>query len=547
MNEKLLIGRLGRMWVLGLLGLAGALPLWAQDDASAKKNETITLEQPADSPASATKSDDEEESRASRHGNDVVMVGNDFLLKEDEFAKDVVVVSGNATINGRVTGDLVVVGGWAKVAGRVDGEMAVILGSATLEPNSEIERDVTVVGGALTREPGSKIGGAPHVVSRLGILPKFESLQTYLLHGPMLGRPIVPQLPWVWTVVGISFIIYLMIAVLFPRPIGVCVDTLEKRPVGSFFMGVLIFVLIAPLTFLLAVSFVGIVVIPFLFCAMIVAFLFGKVAVYRFAGTQLGKQLNLQTLQLPLVAFLIGAAIFCLLYMVPFLGFLVWSAIIPFGMGAALLAAFGGLRREGNGKSAAALGNPAPALPARPGQAESPLGGATASSYLSAPTGVSLNQPESSHGAEVATASPLPAAPPPVTSAGTSSADFISLPRAGFWLRTCATVLDALLFVFVVIVTGPKALLLWLVYHVAMWAWKGTTVGGIVLGVKLVRADGRPVDVGVALVRAAASIFSALALGLGFFWAGWNREKQSWHDKIAGTMMVIVPKGLPLL
>src|SRR5207248_2998096 len=214
-----------------------------------KKDEPVTAVQPAVATTPATKSDDEGEGDAVRHGNDVVMVGNDFLLKEDEVAKDVVVLSGNATINGRVTGDLVVVGGSAKVSGKVNGEMVVVLGSATLEPNSEIERDVTVIGGALTREPGSKILGAPHVVSRLGILPKFESLQTYLLHGPMLGRPIVPQVKWVWTVVGISLIIYLLIALLFPRPIGVCVDTLEKRPVGSFFMGLLVFALFAPLTF----------------------------------------------------------------------------------------------------------------------------------------------------------------------------------------------------------------------------------------------------------------------------------------------------------
>ena len=62
-----------------------------------------------------------------------------------------------------------------------------------------------------------------------------------------------------------------------------------------------------------------------------------------------------------------------------------------------------------------------------------------------------------------------------------------------------------------------------------------------------IKLDGRPVDVGVALVRAAAAIFSALVLGLGFFWAGWDRGKQSWHDKIAGTVMVTVPKGMPLL
>ena len=265
----------------------------------------------------------------------------------------------------------------------------------------------------------------------------------------------------------------------------------------------LLFVLLAPLTFLLAVSIVGIVVIPFLFCAMIIAFLFGKVSVYRFAGAQLGRQFNLATFQLPLVALLIGALIFCLLYMIPVLGFLVWCAIIPFGMGAAALAAFAGLRREGNGRSAV--------------------------------------------GAVAATASvPFPSDPPLMPGA-VSPADFISMPRAGFWLRTCATVLDVLLFVFVLIVTGPKAVLFWLVYHVAMWAWKGTTVGGIVVGIKLVRVDGRPIDVGVALVRAAAGLFSALILGLGFFWAGWDRGKQSWHDKIAGTVMVKVPKGMLLL
>jgi len=244
----------------------------------------------------------------------------------------------------------------------------------------------------------------------------------------------------------------------------------------------------------------------------------------------LGRQFNLATLQLPLVAFLVGALIFCLLYTIPFLGFLVWGAVIPFGMGAAALAAFGGLRREGNGRSAAtvapASAGTAPGTEFRrnPGAGES--GAAPPVAGTAAPAPVSSN--------------------PPVLQS-VSATEFIAMRRAGFWLRTCATALDALLFVFVLIVTGPKVLLLWFVYHVAMWAWKGTTMCGSVVGIKLVREDGRAVDVGVALVRAAASIFSALVLGLGFFWAGWDREKQSWHDKIAGTVMVTVPRGVPLL
>jgi uncharacterized RDD family membrane protein YckC len=146
--------------------------------------------------------------------------------------------------------------------------------------------------------------------------------------------------------------------------------------------------------------------------------------------------------------------------------------------------------------------------------------------------------------------------------------DFTRLPRAGFWLRFAAVLLDLILVGIVtnwiaphlfrhvfrffahnvgLSIDNPFGLLLWLGYHVGMWVWRGTTIGGIVCNLKVVRLDGRPMDVGVALVRALGSIFSFLALGIGFFWAGWSSEHQSWHDKIAGTTIVKVPRGIPLV
>lgn len=88
---------------------------------------------------------------------------------------------------------------------------------------------------------------------------------------------------------------------------------------------------------------------------------------------------------------------------------------------------------------------------------------------------------------------------------------------------------------------------LWIAYHVGMWTWKGTTIGGVILGLKVVRVDGQPLEFGVALVRSLAAILSFVAMAVGFFWAGWSREKQSWHDKIAGTIIVKAPKGFSLL
>jgi uncharacterized RDD family membrane protein YckC len=124
------------------------------------------------------------------------------------------------------------------------------------------------------------------------------------------------------------------------------------------------------------------------------------------------------------------------------------------------------------------------------------------------------------------------------------------LPRAGFWIRLLATLID---FVPYIVVLGilnvfpPLGVLLWAAYHVGFWAWKGTTIGGIVLNLRLIRMDGRPVDLATAIVRSLASCISAFFLCLGFFWAGWNRDKQSWHDLIAGTTIVRVPKGIPLI
>ena len=80
-----------------------------------------------------------------------------------------------------------------------------------------------------------------------------------------------------------------------------------------------------------------------------------------------------------------------------------------------------------------------------------------------------------------------------------------------------------------------------------MWALKGTTIGGVVCGLKIVRLDDREVDWKVALVRCLGSFLSLVVAGLGFIWVAFDDESQSWHDKIAGTTIVRVPKGTPLI
>ena len=80
--------------------------------------------------------------RRDRRGDEIVRFGANVTVDRDEIVEEVVVIAGNAEINGEVDGELTVVGG-----------------NATLGPEAIVRDDVTVVGGTLNRAPGSVIEG----------------------------------------------------------------------------------------------------------------------------------------------------------------------------------------------------------------------------------------------------------------------------------------------------------------------------------------------------------------------------------------------------
>jgi uncharacterized RDD family membrane protein YckC len=124
------------------------------------------------------------------------------------------------------------------------------------------------------------------------------------------------------------------------------------------------------------------------------------------------------------------------------------------------------------------------------------------------------------------------------------------LPRARFWVRMGALAIDAVMVAILVGMInsgGELWLLLLATYGAVMWKMKGTTIGGIVFGLRVVRRDGRPIDWATAIVRALACFLSLVVAGLGFIWIAIDDEKQGWHDKIAGTIVVTMPKGVSLL
>ena len=77
----------------------------------------------------------------------------------------------------------------------------------------------------------------------------------------------------------------------------------------------------------------------------------------------------------------------------------------------------------------------------------------------------------------------------------------------------------------------------------ACWKFWAATPGKMLMRMKIVDAQtGEPMNDKQILVRGLGYIVSCAVFGLGIFWIGMNKRKQGWHDKMAGTVVVKVPK-----
>jgi len=136
-----------------------------------------------------------------------------------------------------------------------------------------------------------------------------------------------------------------------------------------------------------------------------------------------------------------------------------------------------------------------------------------------------------------------------------------NLKYAGFWVRVGAAIIDSIL---IVLVIFP---ILWSIYGseyfksekiiygfwdfmiswvfpaiavVVFWLYRSATPGKIALGLKIIDADtGEKPLLGQCIIRYLGYYVSIFPLCLGLIWVAFDKKKQGWHDKLAGTYVVI--------
>ncbi len=142
---------------------------------------------------------------------------------------------------------------------------------------------------------------------------------------------------------------------------------------------------------------------------------------------------------------------------------------------------------------------------------------------------------------------------------------------AGFITRLMAVIIDALILAFVLAIsnilwgvifenanslwqmvigqppttTGWSVLFVILVtyvtfgiYYIFLWTAIGTTIGGIIMGTKVVNEKGRHPSIPQALIRFAAEFLIPVLGAFGAIWILFSRRRRALFDRLAGTFVV---------
>lgn len=136
------------------------------------------------------------------------------------------------------------------------------------------------------------------------------------------------------------------------------------------------------------------------------------------------------------------------------------------------------------------------------------------------------------------------------------------LEYAGFWVRTGAAIIDTILLMLITvpltvsiygwgyfseentsIIAGPADFLItWVlpaIAVIAFWITKQATPGKMAVSAKIVdAATGRPASPAQLVGRYFAYFVSMLPLFMGVVWVAFDKRKQGWHDKLAGTVVI---------
>lgn len=245
----------------------------------------------------------------------IIKIGNDITLEEGQQADHIVAVGGQITVYGIVEKKVVAVGG-----------------SVILTSKAVVRGDVVAVGGVVTRGSGAMVFGDVTEINTSALSSSISSA----LRGEMEGWSLLLNIISL-CFFAIILIISLIMTLLIPRSLAVVANAIETSKIKSFLWGCLVTLLIVPFFMLLAISIIGIFLMPLAFTALLLAAIIGFIAVGSLLGNLIITRIFPGYKKSLIKETLLGLTLLWLVGGVPYVGVVVKALAITIGLGGVML------------------------------------------------------------------------------------------------------------------------------------------------------------------------------------------------------------------
>jgi hypothetical protein len=248
----------------------------------------------------------------------VVKIGSDLTVEDGTKVHNVLVVGGQITVEGTVENYVTAIGG-----------------SVVLANTAVVGGNVFCLGGIVVRGRGAEVRGSITEINSNDI----SQAVTNALSEEWEGWS------WIFAIISMSIFLGLLIitivtVLLLPKPVRLISAAIMEKPFKVTAWGLGGLVLIVPLAVLLAISVVGIVLIPLEMTIVLCAVLIGFISASQLVGRKLFSVLkrNDQSMMREAVW---GLIVLWLIGWIPYVGWMVKVCAIVLGLGAVLLTRFG--------------------------------------------------------------------------------------------------------------------------------------------------------------------------------------------------------------
>jgi len=236
--------------------------------------------------------------------------------------------------DGQDAGNVIAIGGQITVNGLVEQNVVAIAGSVVLTKKAVVRGNVIVVGGVVARGSGSLVYGDVTEINSSTLSEAITSAMRGELEGWSLILNIISLCFF-----AIILITTLIMTLLIPRSLALIANAIESNKLKSFLWGILATLMIVPFFMLLAISIIGIVLIPLAFTVLLIAAIVGFIAFGVLLGNFIITRIFRGYKKSLVKEALVGVSLLWLLGWIPlYIGMLIKTLAITFGLGGVVIA-----------------------------------------------------------------------------------------------------------------------------------------------------------------------------------------------------------------